>query len=108
MTTIVIDDLREIDGDIVCRTYDDGLRTLKDNIGQFDCLYLDHDLGHDDDRCNGYNLISLYEEWTEGDPSLWPATVIVVTSNPSGRNNINLVLQKYYVQVRPCEWHLKE
>lgn len=96
MITIVVDDLRDIEGDIVCRTFDEAKYMVRFHIGLFDRLYLDHDLGHSDPGCNGYKIISLMEEWCYDRSDLWPREVYVVTSNPSGRQNIERVLKKYY------------
>lgn len=97
--TMVVDDLRDIPCDIMCRTYGEAECMVSFHIGLFDKLYLDHDLGHPDDSCTGYKIISMMEELCYEQSDLWPKEIVVVTSNPAGRDNIERVLKKHYVLV---------
>lgn len=99
MKTLLIDDLREIKADVVARTFDDGIQALRSG-GKFDVLYLDHDLG-EDELCliegdkypkTGYGIMV----FLENNPHLLPGEIVLVTSNPVGRKNMQAVINKLY------------
>lgn len=89
--TLLIDDIREIDADVVCRTYDAGISALK-NLGPFSVLYLDHDLGDEDMGKTGYGIMN----FLEANPDLKPDEVVLVTSNPVGRQRMKVVVERIY------------
>ena len=84
--SVLIDDIRNMDVDIICRNSRAGLRVLKELNGDFEILYIDHDLG-DHDQMNGYQIIetAIYFDWL-------PKTVQIVSMNPVGRENISRAL----------------
>lgn len=79
---IIIDDIRDLNCDIICRTGKAGIAVLEAMQGQFDVLCIDHDLG-DADEMNGYDVI----KYTI-DCKLLPDEVQIVSSNPVGIQNI--------------------
>lgn len=90
MKTILIDDIRNLPADRVARTFEDGIEALK-NEGPWDLLLLDHDLGQEDGK-DGTGIVN----WLEENKNLMPKEVIIVSSNPVGRNRMRLVLDKIY------------
>lgn len=92
---ILIDDVRKIRADLVCRTYNEGIDALRANAGQVEVLYLDHDLGDPDVKKTGYGVVC----WLEQNPQCWPEVIFLVTANPVGRQNMERVLIKLYDQV---------
>ena len=92
---LAIDDIRECGYcNIVARTYHDGIAALT-QLGPWDCLYLDHDLGaihqqYDDNgnELNGYKVVCFLEE----NPQYQPPFVTIISSNPTGRLNIERAL----------------
>lgn len=73
----------------ICREFQEGIEALAENV-PFDIMYLDHDLG--DEAGDGYKVMC----WLEEHPEKMPKMVKVVSSNPPGRRNIEMVLAKYY------------
>jgi CheY-like chemotaxis protein len=104
MRSIVIDDVRNIAADVVCRTYKDGLDALQTN-SPFDVLYLDHDLGEMPPQ-DGYHIAC----WIETNAQQRPKKVVIVSSNPVGIMNIELALNKVYDKDYESKntWLLKE
>lgn len=90
MRSLLIDDLRAIDADVVARTFDDGIEALKKQ--RFDVLYLDHDLGDPDPKKTGYGIMVFLEE----NLKLLPGKIICVSSNYPGRKRIEAVIEKLY------------
>ncbi len=88
--TLLIDDMRDLTADAVARTGEEGIRALQ-NDGPWGMLYLDHDLG---EGKTGYDVAC----WLERNPQFLPERVIIVSSNPVGRKNIEAVLRKFYIQ----------
>ena len=86
--TLLIDDLREIDVDLIARNGEAGVQALASLKGEIDTLYLDHDLG--EDSISGYSVATI--ALTDG---TMPPTVILVTSNPVGRDNIIAALKQF-------------
>lgn len=87
---LLIDDQREYNGMTkVAKTFEAGLEALKD--GHWDVLYLDHDLGQPEPK-NGYRILC----WLEENPEFLPRQIVLVTSNPVGRQKMQAVLDKLY------------
>lgn len=89
MNILVIDDKRYfpenyLDTYSYARTYDDGIKALKN--GKWDMLFLDHDLGcfKDGREYTGYDIAC----WLEENPEYLPNEVICISSNPVGKNRI--------------------
>ena len=107
MKSILIDDLRTIDADVVCRTFEQGIEALRTQ-GPFGILYLDHDLGQLDDdgndltsfidghpyRANGYGVMC----FLENNPQFLPIEIRIVSSNPVGRRKMQAVIDKLYLR----------
>ena len=93
MKTILIDDERDIQVDIVARNYADGIERLK-NDGPFTTLYLDHDLAsyYDGIEKTGYDVMCWLEEHIE----YAPEEIICVSANPVGKRRIEQVIQNIY------------
>ena len=92
MQVLLIDDLREIPGvTYVARTFDDGIAALRDD-GPWDLLLLDHDLGEEDPRHTGYNVLCWLEELAE----YLPRRIELVTANPVGRGKMEVVIERMY------------
>ena len=91
--SLLIDDIREFpDIDLTARDPITGKVMLENNdIGS---LYLDHDLGFDE---TGYDII----KWAIKEDYV-PDMVIIVSSNPVGRDNIGNALVSYgYKKLNP-------
>lgn len=92
---LLIDDVRHVGEDVVCRTPEDGKCYLANY--RVTHLYIDHDLGPDLDGNeyeNGYKVVC----WAIDNGCL-PPNVQIVSSNPVGRKNIEAALQSAgYVQ----------
>jgi hypothetical protein len=92
MRTLLIDDFRPIEADVVAKTYDEGIAALVQ--GPWDLLLLDHDLGEDPPK-DGYGIM----KWLEINQQYLPRMIQLVTSNPVGRKNMERVLQKFYRRI---------
>ena len=93
-TTILIDDVRNINADMICRNYWDGVDNLRAH-GPFKTLYLDHDLASYDDsgkEWTGYDIACFLEEY----PMYAPREIVCVSSNPVGRARLEQVVQNIY------------
>jgi len=115
MRTLLIDDFRTLLGITrIARTFDEGIEALK--AGPWDGLYLDHDLGackectekglHVGDMktpettflnyCHhantGYDIML----WLEEHQEYLPKSIILVTSNPVGRQRMKVVIDRLY------------
>ena len=91
--TLLIDDIREIKADKVARNYWEGIKALTEEI--WDLVLLDHDLGCFD--LDGYELTGYHVLcWLEMHPEFLPKKIILVTSNPVGRQRMQQVLRKLY------------
>lgn len=102
MKTLLIDDLRAVDFvnqtwnvnvTDVARTFADGINALKE--GNIDTLLLDHDLASFDEEGNeltGYKIMVFLEE----NPEFLPKRILLVTSNPVGRANMQRVIDKLF------------
>lgn len=96
MRTLLIDDLRSIPATIVTRTYEDGVKALTLG-GPFDILYLDHDLGDEGTpERTGYTIMC----FLEANPEYLPKEIVIVSSNPVGRQKMQVVIDKLYREVR--------
>lgn len=103
MKSLLIDDSREVDFveatwgvkvTNVARTFAEGINALK-NDGPFEVLLLDHDLASYDEEGNeltGYKVMLFLEE----NVHLLPARIELVTSNPVGRDNMKVVINRLY------------
>lgn len=91
MRTLLIDDLRDIDADVIARTFEAGMYALQ-NEGPFGILYLDHDLGDDNIANTGYKIIS----WLEENQEYLPKKIVLVTSNPVGYAQMTTVIKRLY------------
>jgi hypothetical protein len=96
LRTLLIDDLRVLDVDKICRTYEEGIFALGFD-GPWDKLYLDHDLGdsYEDEEgihreLTGYSVMC----WLERNPEFLPTEIEFVTANPVGRQNMQRVYTK--------------
>lgn len=94
---ILIDDLRNLNMDIICRTSQAGFRTVVAFSGDIECLYMDHDLG-EESQTDGYELLKkLYAN--DGINISMPDKVQLVTSNPVGRQNMaDLLISNGYIE----------
>ena len=89
---LLVDDLRDLPADIIARNFTAG-KLLLENF-TWDTLLLDHDLGEDP---TGYDLINFAITG-----NFVPKEVIIVSSNPVGRDNISAALRSYgYHQLTP-------
>lgn len=93
MRTLLIDDLRNLDVTQTERKYFQGIMALQDD-GPWDILYLDHDLAsfYQRGEMTGYNVMC----WLEKNPQYLPKEIILVTSNPVGRQRMQQVIDKLY------------
>lgn len=91
---ILIDDERELNCDITCRTIEAGIAVLEHFKGNFNTLCIDHDLGEHGAKKegfrDGYDII----KWA-AENSLLPPRVQIVSSNPVGVSNIAAVLKDH-------------
>ena len=100
-TILLIDDMRnetslEALGHVTMptrtvRTYDEAIKVLSTE-GPFDLVYLDHDLGEDEMAKTGYGIMNFLEANTQ----FLPGKIILVTSNPVGRRQMQTVIEKLY------------
>jgi hypothetical protein len=92
MKTLLIDDMRDIKASKVARNYTDGLTALTSE--KWDVLYLDHDLASyvDGAEKTGYDILVFLEEH----PEHLPGKIELVTSNPVGRQKMQVVINKLY------------
>ena len=94
--TLLIDDERDIEADVVCRSFQAGLNALYVG-GPWKTLYLDHDLASYDEKGNektGYDIAC----WLEENPSHAPTEIICVSSNPVGKKKIEMAINNIYKQ----------
>lgn len=102
MKTLLIDDARDVDFvnktwsvkvTDVARTFAEGINALKD--GSIDTLLLDHDLAcyaDDGEELTGYKIMLFLEEH----PEYLPKRIVLVTSNPVGRDKMQVVVDKLF------------
>lgn len=90
--TLLIDDSRNFKVDKTVRTYTTAIEALKEEI--WGIVYLDHDLGYyiDGDSRTGYDILC----WLELNPQYLPKKIEIVSLNPSGRERMELVLERLY------------
>ncbi len=94
LKTFLVDDLRDIKADSVARTYADAVRIAEQLDLSKAVLYLDHDLG---EVKTGYDFIS----YLIAEDNL-PKEVLIVSSNPVGRDNIGRALvQEGFIRKSP-------
>lgn len=90
MMRLLIDDLRDIEVEVVARTFDAGIEALKSQ--KFDILYLDHNLSDQDPKKTGYGIV----RFLEANPQYLPAKVVLVSSDIVGRTKMKQVLERLY------------
>lgn len=93
MRTLLIDDLRNLTADRIARDFNDGISALK-NEGPWDVLLLDHDLGDfvmGTER-TGEHIMKFLEE----NPQYLPGSIRIVSSNPVGRQRMQVIINKLY------------
>ena len=97
MKTLLVDDIRDVAADIICRNYEAAV-TLSTSLWLYEWrLLLDHDLGPGK---TGYDFIN--HLITEKN---MPKEVFIVSSNPVGRDNIGRALEaEGYVKKSPQEY----
>jgi hypothetical protein len=83
--------MRNIEADRVARTFDDGINALT-NEGPWGVLFLDHDLGDPDPKKTGMGIMNFLEV----NLRLLPTKIVLVTSNPVGRQQMQVVINKLY------------
>lgn len=93
MRILAIDDQRQYEmGVHIARTHADGMTALLE--GDWDLLYLDHDLGDFSgpagNELTGHHLL----DWLEANPEFLPARIVVVTSNAYRRIEMEKVVRK--------------
>jgi hypothetical protein len=95
--TLLIDDLRPFNVNIIARTYVDGIWELRHH-GPWDVLYLDHDLGNnsydkhlDRDR-TGYDVLC----WLEEHKQFLPKKIVVVSDNAVGIQKMKQTIEILY------------
>lgn len=91
MRTLLIDDTRTAPVTKIARTYDEGIEALQ-NEGPWDILYLDHDLADPDPHKTGCGIMN----FLEANPELKPVKINLVTSNPVGRRQMQVIIDKLY------------
>lgn len=99
MKTLLIDDIRNLPATKVARDYFSGIEALEN--AEWDILLLDHDLAcYDEDgkEWTGYDVMC----WLEAHPEHLPKQEIrIVSSNPVGRNRMQTVIDKLYMERLP-------
>lgn len=96
--TILVDDIRDIDADVICRNFA-AAKIIFDLISLTEwSLLLDHDLG---ESKSGYDLINHLI-----DTKNIPKRVFIVSSNPVGRDNIGRAIMDTgeYRKLSPMEF----
>lgn len=94
---LLIDDVRDLDVDVICRNYASGLLFLEMFLMDVTHLFLDNDLGSKDPNDDGYKIAC----WIEarhadlGDAAL-PTRIDVVTSNPAAASKMEQIFSKLY------------
>ena len=92
--TILIDDERNIEADVVCRNFQAGIMQLREGP-PFAKLYIDHDLASYDENGKeqtGYHLMC----WLEENIRYAPKEIICVSANPVGKAKIEQVIRNIY------------
>lgn len=82
---LLIDDCRDLHADVIARTADAGRKMLE--VGGWEMLMLDHDLGSATDL-SGYDVLVWALE-----RGLCPQNVQLVTSNPPGLSRMRAALE---------------
>lgn len=98
---ILIDDKRDFlpDGsapDLIVRNFATGMFVLDYLITDDDELYVDHDLGEENEDHTGYRLLSILEDGVHNGTTYLPEKVECVSDNGAGRLRIQLVIDKLY------------
>ena len=97
MRRILIDDLREIEAEVVCKTAKAAYKELEKGI--FDIYYFDHDLGSTKPGTSGYDVLT----WAlENEKIPAGAIVYLVSNNPVGKQRMRDALLNHGCAV--LEW----
>ena len=99
---LAIDDMRECKGaTVLARTFEDGLRLVMDGSnGQWDELWIDHDLGcfKNGREYTGYDILCSLE-------AIWPVRrvdkIVILSSNASGRLRMQQVIDQLFTFPHP-------
>jgi len=94
MRTLLIDDVRNLEANVIARNYNEGILQLREN-GPWDLLLLDHDLASFDTNGRektGYDVMCFLEKF----PVFKPKEIRCVSDNPVGRQRIETVIKKIY------------
>ena len=67
---------------LVARNYDEAVEAIESH--RWEKIFLDHDLGDPNDAKTGYGIVKFLEEY----PKHVPDCIVLVTMNPSGRENM--------------------
>ena len=90
MRTLLIDDIRNLKADKIARTFEEGINALLYE-GHWDLLLLDHDLGQKD-GLDGTGIMN----WIEQNLEYKPSKIQLVTSNPVGRQRMQVIIDRIY------------
>ena len=97
MSTLLIDDTRNMTADFTARSFQEGIDALK-YLGPWDLLLLDHDLASfnpiDNKELTGYDIA----KFLESHPEFRPSKIQIITMNPVGRLNISNCLKGFYTE----------
>lgn len=90
---LLIDDTRLVKADMVCKTYEEGLRALIEE--KWDTVYIDYDLEGDK---TGYDILNGF---ISSGCNKRPGNIIVTTANKKGKQEINIALMELgYTYIR--------
>lgn len=88
---LLIDDIRDLNTDLIARTYEVGISCLL--MLQVTHLYLDHDLGGPDGK-TGYDILKfIFDPAVKEFKVDVPRFIQLVTQNPVGRINMEKLLK---------------
>jgi hypothetical protein len=100
---LLIDDCRDMDVDVIARTFDEGVKRLQECV--WDELYLDHDLGEEIRGRSGTGIC----RWLLRNKQWRPKRVYLVTANPVGRDRMGVELTCMgYRPISNIHFELKE
>lgn len=94
---VLIDDIRDLDADLICRNYKTALLVLEMFAFDIRHLILDNDLGSPDPNDDGYKLACWLEErHADLGNSVLPEVVEIVTGNPAASAKMEQLFSKLY------------
>jgi hypothetical protein len=85
--TLVIDDMRDLGGDVICRTAAAARAILTTSGFHFECVCFDHDLGTEE---TGYDVLKYGLE-----SQTLPHHIQLVSMNPVGLKRMSMLLKDY-------------